>query len=283
MGGRVEVDGRALWALRSGEGGPAVVVVPGGGAFGLDHLLVHERVSAFTTSVLYDRAGTGWSDDAALPRSADEVVDELRALLRTLAVPAPFVLVGHSLGGVYVRRFAQRFPGEVAGLVLLDPAHEDYDDFQPEHLTLAANLAGATEPELTGELRALGRRQLETVLAPLPDAVRGPLVARHVERLAVGFREGGRVLADLDDLRRGGPVPEVPLVVLSATDVDPTFAPAEVLREQVAGNERLCAAIAAAGHGEHRSLPDAAHPTIPTARPDAVADAVRTVLAAARG
>jgi pimeloyl-ACP methyl ester carboxylesterase len=103
-----------LWTLREGTGGPAAVFLPGGGSLGLDFLLVHERVARRTTSVLYDRASTGWSDDVDLPRPADAVVDELRALLAAMGVPAPYLLVGHSLGGLYAQRYAQRFPGEVA-------------------------------------------------------------------------------------------------------------------------------------------------------------------------
>ena len=85
IGHRVPVGERKLWMHRSGDGEPVTVFVPGGGSVGLDFLLVHEQVAQLTTSVLYDRAGTGWSDDADLPRSADEVTDELRALLRTAA------------------------------------------------------------------------------------------------------------------------------------------------------------------------------------------------------
>ena len=99
---------------------------------GLGYLNLHGQVSQFATSVLYDRSGTGWSDHAELPRSATEVTDELRSLLRVAGVPAPYVLVGHSLGGLYARRFAQRFPADVAGLVFLDPAHEDYTTKSPK-------------------------------------------------------------------------------------------------------------------------------------------------------
>jgi pimeloyl-ACP methyl ester carboxylesterase len=121
-----DVGGRQLMLYASGTGGPAVVVLPGAGLTGLGYLNLHEQVSGFATSVLYDRAGTGWSDHVPLPRSATEVTDELRLLLRLASVPAPYVFVGHSLGGIYARRFAQRFPAEVAGLLFMDPAHEDY-------------------------------------------------------------------------------------------------------------------------------------------------------------
>src|SRR4030095_6301583 len=98
---------------------------------------IHDQVSEFTTSVLYDRAGTGWSEVVKLPRTATEVTDELRSLLHAAGVPAPYLLVGHSLGGIYTRRYAQRFPDEVAGLLFLEPAHEDFPAIMPEQQLLA--------------------------------------------------------------------------------------------------------------------------------------------------
>jgi len=99
------------------------------------------------------------------------------------------------------------------------------------------------------------------------------------------IQEGGKLLDDLDDLRNGGARPDVPLIVLSGTDVASAqmmFQPEEWIREQIRGSERLFDAIAAAApRGQHRSLPDASHATIPMARPDAVATAVRELLAQA--
>ena len=96
--------------------------LPGAGLIGLDYLNIHNEVSRFTTSVLYDRAGTGWSDDGRLPRTADEVTDELRSVLSAAQIPPPYLLVGHSLGGAYARRYAQSCPDNVAAILLLDPA-----------------------------------------------------------------------------------------------------------------------------------------------------------------
>ncbi|HVD53617.1 MAG TPA: alpha/beta hydrolase [Propionibacteriaceae bacterium] len=286
VGHHVPVRGRKLWMDRSGDGKPAVVFVPGAGSVGLDFLLVHEQVAQFTTSVLYDRAGTGWSDDTHLPRSADEVTDELRALLRGVEIPAPYLLVGHSLGGVYVQRFAQRFPREVAGLLLLDPAHEDWDLYQPEYLRLASNRSAEMQlPEVSDELLGQIRASFDSMLASFPAPIRRQLIDKRLspERLFTGFQEGGKLLDDLDDLRNGGARPDVPLIVLSGTDVDSAqmmFQPEEWIREQIRGSERLFDAIAAAApRGQHRSLPDASHATIPMARPDAVATAVKELLA----
>src|SRR5580692_7240056 len=112
-GRRYKIAGRRLLLHRSGEGGPAVVFLPGAGLIGLDFMNIHHEVSRFTTSVIYDRAGTGGSEDIALPRKAADVAAELHDLLAAAGVAPPYVLVGHSLGGAYIRRYAQLYPGEV--------------------------------------------------------------------------------------------------------------------------------------------------------------------------
>ncbi|CCH32849.1 alpha/beta hydrolase [Actinosynnema sp. NPDC047251] len=290
LGRHVDVDGHRLWIHRSGTGGPAVVFLPGAGAMGLDYLLAHDRVAEFTTSVIYDRAGTGWSQDADLPRSLDEVTDELRALLRALDVPPPYVLVGHSLGGAYTLRYAQRFPDEVAALLQLEPLHPDYDDYMPERLKLAANnMADMELPEVTDDLAALARGQFESgMLDVFPDDIRGQLIDKHTspERLLIGIREGVNVQSLLDELRAGGPMPDVPVIVLSGTAIgaeQTVFQSEENLREQIAGSQRLFEAITAATpHGEHRALADASHITIPMVRSDAVADAAHDLLSGLR-
>ncbi|WP_406275578.1 alpha/beta hydrolase [Nocardia sp. NBC_00881] len=120
-----EVDGRRIFVHRSGSGGPAVVLLPGASAVGLDYFGVQQQVSQFTTAVVYDRGGTGYSDPLPLPRSAAAVATELHELLHALNIAAPYVLAPHSLGGFYAHRFAQLYPQEVAGLVWLDALHRD--------------------------------------------------------------------------------------------------------------------------------------------------------------
>jgi len=106
IGHRHTAGDHPLYLHRAGTGEPAVVFLPGGGMFGLGYFNVHMRVAEFTTSVVYDRAGTGWSDAVSFPRSAEDVVQELRELLRVAGLSGPYLLVGHSLGGLYARRFA---------------------------------------------------------------------------------------------------------------------------------------------------------------------------------
>jgi pimeloyl-ACP methyl ester carboxylesterase len=253
---------------------------------GLDYLLSQQRVAELTSSVIYDRAGTGWSEDADLPRSADEVTDELHDLLHVEAGPPPHILVGHSLGGAYVYRFAQRFPTEVAALVLVEPAHPDWDSYMPEHLKLASNqTADLAVPEFSEDLVTLARGQFESGLFDaFPQHLRELLIDRHLsrERLLVGIKEGLNVLTIMEELRAGGPLPDVPLIVLSGTAIGPeqtVFQTEDNLRQQITGSERLFDAIAAlAPHGEHRSLPDASHVSLPMTRPDAIAEAVNDLL-----
>ena len=290
LGQYVEVDGRQLWIDCSGDGSPAVVFLAGAGAIGLDYLLSHERIAEFTTSIIYDRAGTGWSTDAVLPSSLDAVTDELGALLRVLEVPPPYVIIGHSLGGAYAQRYAQRFADEVAALLLLEPLHPDYDDYMPDQLKLAANSTADMElPELTDDLTALARGQFESgMLDSFPDYIRRRLIDKHTspERLLNGVSEGTNIEAILDELRAGGALPDVPLIVLSGTALGAErtmFQSEENIREQIAGSQRLFDAItAAAPRGEHRVLPDASHVSIPMVRPDAVADAARDLLSRVR-
>src|SRR4051812_2047135 len=168
---------------RSGEGGPAVVFLPGAGLVGLDFLNVQALVAEFTTSVLYDRGGTGWSEPVALPRTAAEVAEELRGLLSAAGVAGPYVLVGHSIGAFYARRYAQLFPDEVAGLVLLDPGHEDILDHLPAQAAeMAEQMKQSTGelPDLTDEQVEASRTALAKLYAEWPDDVLGPLVEHHL-------------------------------------------------------------------------------------------------------
>jgi pimeloyl-ACP methyl ester carboxylesterase len=286
LGRHINVYGRHLWIERSGDGRPTVVFVPGAGAMGLDYLMSHQQVAELTTSVIYDRAGTGWSDDVDLPRPLEDVTDELHDLLKLIGGPPPHILVGHSLGGAYVHRYAQRFPDDVGALLQIEPLHPDWDSFMPDHLKLAANQTSELAiPEFSEELRTFARAQLESgMFKAFPSALRETLINRHTspERLLVGIKEGLNVLAIMDELGVGGPLPDVPVIVLSGTAIGPeqtAFQSEDNLREQIAASQRLFDAVAArAAHGEHRSLPDASHVSLPMTRPDAVADAVKDLI-----
>lgn len=285
-GERHEVGGRRLMIDRSGTGGPAVVFLPGAGLVGLDYLELHEQAAQLGTSVLYDRGGTGWSDPVELPRGAAAVVDELRDLLRSAAVPAPYLLVGHSLGAFYARRYAQRFPGEVAGLLLLDPGHEDIFRYLPDEAAelnerMKPDLANLPEP--TAEQVEAWRGALAQLYERWPEEVRGPLVDHHVTAWRTGVLESANLETEVyDELRDGGPLPDVPMVVFTAMGRNPywaQFASEDLMRRAHEGISTMHAALAASvPRGEQRTLADAPHQYLHVKHPDEVTGAIRDLL-----
>lgn len=105
-----------------GDGAPSVIFDAALGGSSLSWTLVQPAVARVTRACSYDRAGFGWSDAGPLPRTAGRIADELHTLLRAAAVPTPYVLVGHSYGGLVMRVYAARHPDEIAALVLIEPA-----------------------------------------------------------------------------------------------------------------------------------------------------------------
>jgi pimeloyl-ACP methyl ester carboxylesterase len=279
-----EADGRRVMLVRGGHGGPAVVFAAGASAVGLDYLNIHQEVSHFTTSVLYDRAGTGWSDPAELPRSGAAVARELLAALRAAEVPGPYILAGHSLGGGYLRRFAQLFPAEVAGLLYLESFCENTDDYLPERLHLARVRQPDPGPVQLRLMRPALRRMYAKMLADWPADLREVLIRRHLSAgwWQAGVLERSGMAALADELKRGGELPLVPVIVLTALGTDPgmrLLMPGSALRELAEGKRRLYAALAASGSpGELRELAGARHSTMTVDRPDAVVQAVRDLV-----
>lgn len=135
----VEVGGYRLHIYRSGSGAIPVVLVAANGGGVLDWYKVQPEVAKFTQVISYDRAGMGWSEANPEPRSSAQVVQELHSLLGKAGIKAPYVLVGHSLGGLHLQLYAMRYPDEVAGLVLVDASHADMatrNEFVPKAFTM---------------------------------------------------------------------------------------------------------------------------------------------------
>ena len=119
--GRVSVGTHSLSLVSAGNGSPTVVIDVGIGETYAGWRQIIDSVSSVTRVVAYDRAGYGQSEPGPMPRNSRQEAFELKTLLGNAGVEPPYILVGHSLGGLNAQCFASQFPGLVAGLVLLDP------------------------------------------------------------------------------------------------------------------------------------------------------------------
>lgn len=117
----VDLGTHRLHILESGQGGPTVVLEAGLMSTVLSWSALQDELARKYRVVSYDKAGLGWSEGGPLPRTADRIVDELHLLLDRASIPAPYILVGHSFGGLTVPLFAARYPEQTAGVVLVDP------------------------------------------------------------------------------------------------------------------------------------------------------------------
>jgi pimeloyl-ACP methyl ester carboxylesterase len=129
----VDVDGREMHIDCTGSGTPAVILESGLGDTYLSWRKVQPEIAKFDTVCSYDRAGLGYSEASSAPRTSRLIAQELHALLAAAGIPIPYVLVGHSMGGYDVRVYANLYPREVVGMVLVDASHPEQETrFPPE-------------------------------------------------------------------------------------------------------------------------------------------------------
>lgn len=218
-GRMVDVGGFRMHLVCEGEGSPAVILDAGAADLWTTWFRVQPEIARSTRVCSYDRAGIGYSEPGPLPRSRRLMVEELRTLLARAGVPPPYVLVGHSFGGLNVRLYAALHPKEVVGLVLEESAHEDHwkkapQEFWERHLKLMEEERQTVERARRGEpmpaisyvpdgLPMRARRQVAAVS-------RRPAwyIASYQESLISD--EGAKAFAGLPRTL------DVPLVVLSA-------------------------------------------------------------------
>jgi len=116
----IDVGGHRLHLNCTGSGSPTVVLQPGGGDFSSVMAWIAPAVAADTRVCVYDRAGRGWSEPADSPQDAAQIATDLHTLLQRGNVPGPYVLAGHSFGGLYILTYADHYPSDVAGMVAID-------------------------------------------------------------------------------------------------------------------------------------------------------------------
>lgn len=134
LGRWIEIEpGQKLYVVEKGSGGPAVLFEAGIAATNLNWHHIQEKVCSFTATASYDRSGLGWSSPCRSVRTPGNISTELHAMLELAGIKPPYVLVGHSFGGLVVRRYAAMYPEDVAGVVLVDPMRcEEWPPLNPD-------------------------------------------------------------------------------------------------------------------------------------------------------
>lgn len=283
-----------LHVIEAGEGFPTVVLESGIGASSLNWRGIQSELAKTTRAVSYDRAGYGWSVPARSPRVARQIVDELHGMTEAAGLAVPFILVGHSFGGLIVRLYAMRHPERVAGLVLIDPIL--VGEFYPPNATArkrqrigihlcrqggvlarlgivralvwwftrrqrmpAGPYSGIAE-QFVGQVRKMDSSTWPAVRAhwSMPQAY--DTMARYLEALPASAAQGAALL----------PLGDLPLIVLSGGH----------LASEVRAEHEALAALST--RGEHIVAANSGH-WIHLDEPELVVDAVRRIIGTWRG
>jgi pimeloyl-ACP methyl ester carboxylesterase len=161
-GDMIDVGGYHLHMHCAGEGSPTIVVESGTGTWSLMWFHLLPELAERSRTCLYDRAGYGWSEASGQPHTASNSADDLRAVLTQAEIAPPYVLVGHSYGGWVVRLFHDRYPHEVAGLVLVDSGHHE----QWERLPAAFGAVADRQAQMLTIMEWVAPLGIPRVLAP---------------------------------------------------------------------------------------------------------------------
>ena len=290
---------RSIYLFEHGEGDPTVLFEAGIGATHLNWRHIQESIAKFTGTVSYDRAGLGWSGPCRTPRTPCNIAPELREALRRAGVEPPYVLVGHSFGGLVMRRFALLYPEDVAGVVLIDPMRcEEWpplDRSKQSQIDLGRRLiryavpvahcgltrllvsllfsrAGKLSDQVASAAGAHPRHvlgRIKTEVRKMPRTV-WPAVAAHWSRpgFYAGLRSHIQSIPDtVREMHMAEPIPEIPVTVLTPGSASP-LSPEEL--------ERIgdCTRQVIAAKSEHWIHLD---------EPDLVIDSIRAMVTASVG
>lgn len=287
VGRLIDIGGRSIQLDCRGSGSPTVVLEAGLDVLGsLSWASVHDSLATTTRVCAYSRAGILWSDPSDQVFSIATIVTDLRATLENADERTPFVLVGHSIGGLYATEFIRRFGADVVGLVLVDASH-------PDQVARVEAVTGVAMLPTTGLVSVgvrLSRTGILRMLPPSADPRTAPNLVRSISgaylpvSLAALASELRGLRTTFDDARAFHDLGDLPLVVLTAAAPTPhsTLQRMGMTTEQ---GERMRTEWIAlqeerstwSSNGRHVLLQDASH-YVQFDRPDAVVRAVREVV-----
>jgi pimeloyl-ACP methyl ester carboxylesterase len=283
-----------------GDGSPAVILESGGGMSSIGWINIQPEIAKFARVCSYDRAGYGWSESGPEPRTGVQIAKELKMLLDTAGEQGPYVMVGPSLGGIYVRIYAGLYPADVAGVVLVDATHEDQLDridaiFPPgkEHRKQSQERAAELNRILTPLAIYLGIERFETAVgwdrppflsqAFMEEFLYLEQQAKFRDALASEMKA---LPQSLPQARSAGSLGDRPLIVLTAGKMN--FVPEPGLTKEIEDQLRnlwihvlQVEEASLSTRGKQIIVPDSTH-VIQFERPDVVMSAIHEVWADTR-
>jgi pimeloyl-ACP methyl ester carboxylesterase len=285
----VGVESHQMHIFCMGEGSPTVIADAGNGDFSLSWGLVLPDVVQLTRICVYDRAGYGWSKPSPTPRTAHQMATELHTLLVNAEVEGPYILVGHSLGGLVVRMYSSLYPEEVVGMVLVDAAHEESLTRYPAEVYQILQQQDRIR-SVMGLMARFGVFQImgESVgalfipehikLLPADQQKMYLLLTSNPDYFAISRAEMQSMAESCEQVSRAGDLRNLPLVIVAAAKqiegapddfpVDVILATAKTLQEDLATLSTNSTYIVADGSGHN----------IHFDRPDLVSAAIRQIL-----
>jgi pimeloyl-ACP methyl ester carboxylesterase len=222
-GQMVDVGGHQLHFISKGTGSPTVVFEAGLDAAGsLAWRAVQDSVAQFTKTIAYDRAGVLWSQRGKGPKTGSQIAEELHALLQNAGHEGPYILVGHSLAGITLRPFLDKYRAEVAGLVLVDASHPEQLDRFPEQ---AKKMMQQPPSWLLKVIAEIGLVRLVTQNQQLPgsniqDGAEQVINGRMPLSMKGVADEIGNLPALAKESQQAGKLDSLPLIVLTANTPD---------------------------------------------------------------
>ncbi|MGB3717309.1 MAG: alpha/beta hydrolase [Candidatus Promineifilaceae bacterium] len=270
-----------------GEGDVTVIIEAALGDSSLDWTVVQSAVAQFTRVCAYDRPGLGWSSPARDSLTSDQVADNLKQALVGADVAGPYILVGHSIGGVFARAYAKRYPQDIAGLVFVDSAHENQRNRLPPEMMkegtmikVLASLFRMLAPfGIPRALKLADRMQGDN----FPDDVRPAAMARMYQShfFKALFNEVKAVESNTALTEPPPDLGNTPLIVLSRGGTNPELPEAQFERLKQCWDELQRDLVKLSTNSQHIIAEHSGH-YIHHDQPELVVDAIRQVVKVAQ-